>query len=209
MAGYEALGGGFVWVIVGGHGPLPGDDRLARVGLGTNKVSVIQLHHSATSIAFGYGSAWIGTYTSGGFGGFSGGHNWLEAIRAGNRKPTKVLLQSAVKWGPTSIAVGEGAVWVLAPPTLFEVDPQTLRILHRLDLSTQGAGSVAVGAGAVWATGGIAGTGESVSKIDPRTDTIIRSTPLANQTRVTCGIAATRKAVWVTLGDTHCDTIGS
>src|SRR5204863_4900586 len=67
MAGYETLGGGYLWVIVGGHGPLFGDDRVARVDLGTNQVaSVLQLHHSATSIAFGYGSAWIGTYTSGG-----------------------------------------------------------------------------------------------------------------------------------------------
>ena len=63
----SSLGGGYLWVIVGGHGPLFGDDRVARVDLGTNQVaSVLQLHHSATSIAFGYGSAWIGTYTSGG-----------------------------------------------------------------------------------------------------------------------------------------------
>src|SRR5215471_1410887 len=106
MAGYEALGAGYLWVIVGGHGPLDGDDRVALIDLGTNQVaSVLHLHHSATSIAFGYGSAWIGTYTA-------GGNSWLEAIRAGSSKPTRVVVQTDANWGPVWIAVGEGAVWV-------------------------------------------------------------------------------------------------
>src|SRR5262249_6773774 len=107
MAGFEALGAGYLWVIVGGHGALPGDDRLARIDLRTNKVlSVSRLHHSATSIAFGYGSAWIGTYSD-----FE--DSWLEAIRAGDGKPTKVVLQKGAHWGPSRIAVGEGDVLVL------------------------------------------------------------------------------------------------
>jgi hypothetical protein len=206
MAGYEALGAGYLWVIVGGHGPLPGDDRVALVDLSTNEVaSVKSLHESATYIAFGYGSAWIGTYTP-------GGNSWLEAIRAGDSKPTKVALHENAHWGPTWIAVGEGAVWAFAPPDLFEIDPQTLQVVHTLDLTAEQHGAVAVGAGAVWTTGGIAGgntaLANSVTKIDPRTDRIIRTFPLANSTRVTCGIAATPSAVWVTLGNTSCDTIG-
>ena len=214
MAGYEALGGGYLWVIVGGHGPLGGDDRVVLVDLGTNQVaSVLQLHHSATSIAFGYGSAWIGTYTA-------GASSWLEAIRAGDSKPTKVALQKDVNWGPEWIAVGEGAVWVITNrasgsaqrPVLFEIDPQTLQVVHRLDLSAEESGAVAVGAGAVWATGGIGGgngrLADGVTKIDPRTDRIIRTFPLGNRTRVTCGIAATASAVWVAIGNTSCDTIG-
>jgi hypothetical protein len=206
MAGYEALGGGYLWVIVGGHGPLPRDDRVALVDLHTNRVaSVKRLQHSATSIAFGYGSAWFGTYSY-------GGDSWLEAIRAGDSKPREVFLEKHANWGPTWIAVGEGAVWVLtAPPwsALYEIDPQTLRVVHRLDLSAEQAGAVAVGAGAVWTTGGIAGLGNSVTKIDPHTGRIIRTfPPLGNRTRVTCGIAATPNAVWVTLGNAHCDTIG-
>jgi DNA-binding SARP family transcriptional activator/streptogramin lyase len=214
MAGYETLGAGYLWVIVGGHGPLPGDDRVALVDLSTNQVaSVTSLHDSATYIAFGYGSAWIGTYTP-------GGNSWLEAIRAGNSKPTKVVLQENVNWGPTSIAVGEGAVWVITNrasgsgqrPVLFEIDPQTLQVVHSLDLTAEQHGAVAVGAGAVWTTGGISGgntrRANSVTKIDPRNDRIIRTYPLGNRTRVTCGIAATPSAVWVTLGNTSCDTIG-
>jgi len=46
------------------------------------------------------------------------------------------------------------------------------------------------------------------TKIDPRTDRIIRTFPLGDRTRVTCGIAATPSAVWVTIGNTACDTIG-
>jgi DNA-binding SARP family transcriptional activator len=214
MSGFETLGGGYLWVIVGGHGPLPGDDRVARVDLGTNQVaSVLQLHHSATSIAFGYGSAWIGTYTA-------GANSWLEAIRAGDSKPTKVVLQKDVNWGPGWIAVGERAVWVIVNrasgfgqrPVLFEIDPQTLQIVHRLDLTAEQSGVVAVGAGAVWTTGGLGGgnnrAADGVTKIDPRTDRIIRTFPLGDRTRVTCGIAATPSAVWVTIGNTACDTIG-
>jgi DNA-binding SARP family transcriptional activator len=206
MAGYEALGAGYLWVIVGGHGPLPGDDRVALIDLGTGQIaSVRHLHHSATSIAFGYGSAWIGTYTR-------GANSWLEAIRAGAVKPTKVALQTHANWGPTWIAVGEGAVWVLMGSELFEVDPQTLQVLHRLDLSAEQPGVVAAGADAVWVTGGIGGgnsvKANSITKIDPRTAQIISITPLADRTRVTCGMAVTPSAVWVTLGNSSCDTIG-
>jgi DNA-binding SARP family transcriptional activator/streptogramin lyase len=213
MAGYEALGGGYLWVIVGGHGPLDGDDSVARVDLSTNGVaSVKRLDESATSVSFGYGSAWIGTY---------GPDSRVEAIRAGDSRPTKVVLQNSANWGPPSIAVGEGAVWALtampwasgrAGPELIEIDPQTLQVLHRLNLSAEQSGAVAVGAGAVWTTGGLGGgtnrAAEGVTKIDPRTDRIIRTFPLGDRTRVTCGIAATPSAVWVTIGNAACDTIG-
>jgi DNA-binding SARP family transcriptional activator len=213
MAGFETLGAGYLWVIVGGHGPLRGDDRVALVDLSTSDVaSVKRLDESATAIAFGYGSAWIGTY---------GPDSRVEAIRAGNSKATKVVLQKYANWGPPWIAVGEGAVWALtampwasrrAGPELIEIDPQTLRVLHRLDLSAEQSGAVAVGAGAVWTTGGIGGgnnrAANGVTKIDPRTDRIIRTFPLGDRTRVTCGIAATPSAVWVTIGNTACDTIG-
>jgi hypothetical protein len=213
MSGYETLGGGYLWVIVGGHGPLDGDDRLALVDLSTNHVaSVKRLDESATAIAFGYGSAWIGTY---------GPDSRVEVIRAGDSKPSKVVLQNYANWGPAWIAVGEGAVWALtampwasrrAGPELIEIDPQTLQVLHRLNLSAEQSGAVAVGAGAVWTTGGIGGgnstAADGVTKIDPRTDRIIRTFPLGDRTRVTCGIAATPSAVWVTIGNTACDTIG-
>jgi DNA-binding SARP family transcriptional activator len=200
MAGYETLGGGYLWVIVGGHGPLPGDDSVALVDLSTHDVAAVKrLHESATAIAFGYGAAWVGTY---------GPDSEVQAIRAGDTKPTKVVLRSSADWGPTWIAAGEGAVWAIAGYTLFEIDPQTLQIVRSINLTAEQPGVVAAGAGAVWTTGGIGGLGNGVTKIDPRTGRIIRTTPLGNPTRVTCAIAATRSAVWVTLGNTACDTIG-
>jgi len=205
MAGYEALGAGYLWVIVGGHGPMAGDDRVALVDLSTNQVAAVKrLDESATAIAFGYGSAWIGT---------NGSDSRLEAIRAGSSEPTEVVLQESAAGGPSSIAVGAGAVWALtsqsAGPVLFEIDPQTLRVLHRLDLSAEQPGAVAVGAGAVWTANDVHGrNGSSVTKIDPRTDRIIRTIPLGARTRVVCGIAATPHAVWVTIGNAFCDTLG-
>ena len=50
--------------------------------------------------------------------------------------------------------------------------------------------------------------GRSVIKIDPRTNRIVRTIPLGDRTRDLCGIAATSGSVWVTVGNTACDTIG-
>jgi DNA-binding SARP family transcriptional activator len=231
MAGFEALGGGYLWVIVGGHGPLPGDDRVALVDLRTKRVaSVMRLHLSATAIAFGYGAAWIGTYgvkaavipnECGSATAPCGASSWLEAIRPGDSKPTKVLLEKHANWGPVWIAVGDGAVWALAykrvgtyeqvSPSLFEIDPQTLRVIHRLDFSGDQNGWVAVGAGAVWTlNGNWPANGVTVTEIDPHTDRIIRTTPLGNRTTTGCVglIAATASAVWVTIGDKTCGTVG-
>jgi len=61
---------------------------------------------------------------------------------------------------------------------------------------------VAVGAGAVWKVNDT----HSVTKIDPRTDRIIRTLRLG--ARNPCGIAATATTVWVAIGDAACDTIG-
>jgi hypothetical protein len=123
-------------------------------------------------------------------------------------------------WGPVWIAVGDAAVWALAyrqvggyeqsPPSLFEIDPQTLRVIHRLDFPGAQNG-VAVGAGAVWTlNGNDPANALAVTEIDPHTDRIIRTTPLGNRTTTGCdgAIAATPTGVWVTIGDKICGTIG-
>jgi hypothetical protein len=171
------------------------------VDLSTGDVaSVKRLDESATAIAFGYGSAWIGTY---------GPDSRVEAIRAGDSNPTTVVLQKYANWGPIWIAVGAGAVWALTTHQLFEIDPQTLHVLHRLDFSVEQNGSVAVGAGAVWTNNdGPGGNGDTVTEIDPRTDRIIRATPLGDRTRVNRDVAATPSAVWVGIGNAFCGTVG-
>jgi DNA-binding SARP family transcriptional activator len=213
FAGLEALGAERLWVIVGPHGPVPGDNRVGVIDLRTDRVSVLHLDESATSIAFAYGLVWIGTY---------GANrppyvddNRLEVFRPGDAKPTKiVLLRHGANWGPVWIGAGDGAVWALncSPGcgtvpviTLMKIDPETLQIVDRRDLSALNPGSIAFGAGAVW-TGNI---NNSISKIDPRTMKIVRTFPLGGKTRQLCELAATRTALWVTVGNRVCGTVGS
>jgi len=213
FAGLEALGAERLWVIVGPHGPVPGDNRVGVIDLRTDRVSVLHLDESATSIAFAYGLVWIGTY---------GANrppyvddNRLEVFRPGDAKPTKIiLLRHGANWGPTWIGAGDGAVWALncspgcgtAPViTLMKIDPETLQIVRRRDLSHLNPGSISIGAGAIW-TGNI---NNSISKIDPRTMKIVRTFPLGGQTRQLCELAPTRTALWITVGNRVCGTVGS
>jgi DNA-binding SARP family transcriptional activator/DNA-binding beta-propeller fold protein YncE len=212
-AGLEALGAERLWVIVGPHGPVPGDNRLGVIDLRTDRVSVLRLDESATSIAFAYGLVWIGTY---------GANrppytddNELEVFRPGDPKPTKiVLLRHGANWGPTWIGAGDRAVWALncSPGcgtvpviTLMKIDPETLQIVDRRDLSALNPGSITFGAGAIWT----ANFNNTISKLDPRTMKIVRTSPLGGNTRQLCELAATRTAVWVSVGARHCGTVGS
>ena len=87
---------------------------------------------------------------------------------------------------------------------LIKVDPETHRIVKRTFVSNLYPGFLAVGAGSVWLATGVA----SVSQVDPRTNKIVRTIPLGGRTKAPCGIAATRDAIWVAIGDGYCDTIG-
>jgi DNA-binding SARP family transcriptional activator len=218
-AGEEAIGGGNLWVIVGEHGPIPGDNRVAVVDLRTDHVSVLHLDESATTIAFAYGAAWIGTY------GASippyRDDSELEVFRPGDTKPTKIVLQAhRANWGPTWIGASGGVLWALTCSprcglsnpviTLMKIDPQTLKILKRRDLSASPPGSVTVGAGGIWtANNGTDRGNNSISELDPRTLKTVRTFPFAGKTREICEMAATRTALWVSVGGRYCGTIGS
>lgn len=211
MAGLEASGGGQVWIIVGFHGPLKRDNRVAVVNTLTNHVAVLHLDESATAVAYGYDTAWIGTYGAGGYATvhFAKYHDdsRLEVFRSGQSKPKEIVLdRHGATWGPLSIAVGGGAVWVItyASHQLVKINPITLDIVSRRHLPGS-YGGVAVGAGGVWISGD-----HSVSKVDPETLKIIRTfTLVRGHVGQLCGIAATRRQLWVSSGDVSCDTIGS
>ena len=214
--GHEALGAGYVWAIVGPLTyPAPGlprreDDRLSLIDMQSDRVaSSMRLRRSTTSIAFGYGSAWIGTYDAGG--------SWLAIISAGSTKPEWIRLVRGDSCGPPYdpgpygaplVATGAGSVWVLTcgqsnQQQLIKVDPETHRIVKRTSVSNLDPASfLAVGAGSVWLAGA------SVSEIDPVTAKVVRTIPVGGRTKTPCGIAATRDAVWVAVGDSFCDTIG-
>jgi DNA-binding SARP family transcriptional activator len=217
MAGLEAFGGGHVWVIVGSHGPLAGDSRVAVVNVLTNGVSVLHLDESATAVAYGYDTAWIGTYGGDGFSRATVSDSRIEAFRTGQSKPKEIVLKKhGANWGPVAIAVGDGAVWAVTccdrtnasgawvGNHLLKIDPITLRVVRRLNLSADSGGEVAVGAGGVWVL-----NDHSVSKIDPRTDTIVRTFSLSGNAVPLCDIAATPRQLWVSSGHTYCGTVGS
>jgi DNA-binding SARP family transcriptional activator len=209
MAGLEAFGSNHVWVVVGFHGPLPGDNRVAVVDVRDDQVSVLHLDESATSVAYGYGTAWIGTYGAN-LGATT--DNRIEAFRAGHPKPKKiVLVKQGANWGPVSIAVGGGAVWAAtccdSGNQLWKINPITLRVVLRVDLPAVdgGPGELAVGAGGVWMA-----TDHFLDKIDPHTGKIIRRFHLVRgYVGQLCGVAATPRQLWVTTGHIYCDTIGS
>ena len=214
--GHEALGAGYVWAIVGPLTyPAPGlprreDDRLSLIDMQSDRVaSSMRLRRSTTTIAFGYGSAWIGTYDAGG--------SWLAIISAGSTKLEWIRLLRGDSCGPPYdpgpygaplVATGAGSVWVLTcgqsnQQQLIKVDPETHRIVKRTSVSNLDPASfLAVGAGSVWLAGA------SVSEIDPVTTKVVRTIPVGGRTKTPCGIAATRDAVWVAVGDSFCDTIG-
>ena len=197
-AAAEAVGAGYVWVVAGAASRPTGDDRASLIDVRSRRlVSSIRLGRATTAIAFGYGSAWIGTYDR------SQSSAWLTRVRAGSDRQS-VGIEAGDGWGPLSIAVGDGSVWVLTSAgTLVRVDPETARVLRRIRLAAKQPTFVAVGAGSVW-TANL--DDFSVSQIDPQTDKVVRTIPLGSYTRILCGIAATQDAVWVTVGDAYCDT---
>jgi DNA-binding SARP family transcriptional activator/streptogramin lyase len=198
-AGAEAVGAGYLWVVPG-PAASSGNDRVSLIDVRNHGVaSSISLGRQTTALAFGYGSAWIGTYDRG------GSSDWLSVVRAGSSTGESIGLESADGTGPLDVAVGAGSVWVLTSSgTLVRVDPETRRVLRRLRIV---AGKepvfVAVGGGFVW-TANLEDF--SVSQIDPHTDRVVRTIPLGSYTQLPCGLAVTRDAVWVTIGDSYCDS---
>jgi DNA-binding SARP family transcriptional activator len=219
-AGSLALGGGYLWVIVG---PLtyPDDNRVTQVSLSSSEpVRSWQLQGDTVSIAFGDGAAWVGTNDA--------GVGLLNVIRPGAQRPESVRLGNGDQSVPLAISVGEGGVWVLtwgtnggvgegSPQALIELDPDTLRVVKRIPFHGRALWSVAAGGGSVWliagAVGAVAADGssydDSVIQLDPRSGRIIRTILVGSSSSKhtnLCGIAATSNAVWVSVGDAGCDT---
>jgi len=81
-----------------------------------------------------------------------------------------VLTRRFLKGGDIeSIAVGQGAVWVLQDGALTRLDPVSARITKRVALPSVQVGQIAVGEGAVWATLLRPNGGDVLIRFDPRT----------------------------------------
>jgi peptide/nickel transport system substrate-binding protein len=100
--------------------------------------------------------------------------------------------------GPTKIAFGEGAAWVINADdeTVERIDPATSTVRQTVKVGS-GPTSVVVGAGAVWVANGLDGT---VSRIDPKTNTVVQKIPVGNGPS---GIAVGEGSVWVVNRDDH------
>jgi DNA-binding SARP family transcriptional activator len=192
--GAVAVGGGYVWVI---PGPVGAGDRVALIDVRHRRFhSTIPLGRQTTAIAFGYGSAWIGTYDP--------GHStaWLSRVRPGLDRPESLGLETGDGAGPLAVAVGDGSVWVLTSRgNLLRIGPRTLSLVHRIPMSAEQPTLLAVGAGSVWTANHL---GYSVSQVDPDRNKVVRTIPLGSYSAIPCGIAATHGAVFVTFGETTC-----
>jgi DNA-binding SARP family transcriptional activator/streptogramin lyase len=197
-AGAETYGGGYLWVIPGPLTGRTGYDRVSLIGVRSHRVAqTISVGRETTAIAYGFGSAWIGTYDAG------QSSAWLSVVGPGSNRPRSLRLETADGWGPLAIAVGDGDVWVLTSAgTVVRIDPETLKVVGRVRLSAKHPALLAVGAGYVW-TANLAD--HSLSQIAPRTGKVVRTVPLGGFTSTPCGMATTHNAVWVTIGDAYCD----
>ncbi|MGH3137218.1 MAG: BTAD domain-containing putative transcriptional regulator [Gaiellaceae bacterium] len=116
---------------------------------------------------------------------------------------------------PSSVAIGEGYVWVLDADdkTVSQIDPDTREIVRTFSTSSTPT-DIAVGAGALWvgnagATGGL--LPESVSRIDPASGVLTETIDLARTPPgdlfgryagpSTAHIAVSPDAVWVLAAD--------
>lgn len=94
-----------------------------------------------------------------------------------------------------SIAFGEGAIWVATGgshgASIVRVDPATNEIVHRTKVGS--FYSLAAGEGGVWLLGK-----EGLARIDPRTNQVGKTVPIAGFPR---SVAAGEGAVWVVRGE--------
>lgn len=127
--------------------------------------------------------------------------------------PDTDAVRATISFGtaPSSVAVGEGSVWVLdgADQTVTQIDPETNEVLRVFGTSSRPT-DIGAGAGAVWVgNGGSDGLDEmprSVSRIDPASgvvvDTIDLPPPAGGNISGIGGfsrqkLAVTPEAVWV------------
>jgi YVTN family beta-propeller protein len=116
--------------------------------------------------------------------------NSVAALDTGSNR---IVADVPVGNGPTSVAAGEGAVWVVnsVDETVSRVDPETGGVVQRIDVGGD-PGGIAVGGGAVWVANSLDAT---VSRIDPQTNREVETIPVG-LTPTALGVDG--KTVWVT-----------
>lgn len=123
----------------------------------------------------------------------SGGHP-TTAISPSVPESLSPVVSASVDLGQqgTSIAVGEGGVWVrTTSDEVIRLDPDTAEVVATIDVGGGRYGNVAVGAGAVWVTGFDTKT---LYRIDPARNEVVDEIEVGWSPE---GLGVTRNAVWV------------
>ncbi len=207
-----AFGGGSLWVTSLEAG------TVSRVDPGTNEVAeeIRVSGGGAGEVAFGEGAVWVASY-----GGPNGGQGLSEEDYERGTRPepledaklvridpgsaevvAQVPVQSrAIEGGASSVAVGDGAVWVTSVNAkLLRIDPETNKVVARMDVGDYSF-EVGTGAGAVWVVSEV-GVDEPnaytnrLTRVDPRTN---RATGRLD-VRGAGGLAFGDDAVWFSTG---------
>jgi peptide/nickel transport system substrate-binding protein len=110
-------------------------------------------------------------------------------------KSSRLVADIPVSAGPTSMAVGESAVWATSEQgrAVLRIDPGSKSVLT-IPVGGDPSG-IAIGAGAVWVANSLDGT---VMRIDPGTNRVVQTIPVGVTPNA---IAFARGAVWVTSAD--------
>ena len=117
---------------------------------------------------------------------------WLVVVASAGPAAPRVQVV-AVGGSPSSLAFGDGALWVAAGDRVTRISSATLAVSQRRMVGLCQDSQVAYGVGAVWVTSGSCGPG-AVYRIDPRT--LVVSTAARIPAYVE-GVAVWDGRVWV------------
>ncbi len=183
-----AFGAGAVWVASVGDSGDTGQLTLARIDPTSNRVvATIPVLCPLCSVAADETAVWV-----------AGPGSVMRIDPATNRTVAEVDLPPEVNL--PEVAIGAGAVWVAyygfplgafggLTGHLARIDPATNTIVA--DIPTGGANGLAVSADSVWIA-----TGQSLLRVDARTNAIVSAVTVSNAGGVD-GVAVSEHTVWV------------
>ncbi len=164
--------------------------RWSHLEIGANRVfvcrcagppgSVIRIDPATRSVVSVHrGPVWMMAYGEGALWALTGESDTIELIDPRTSAvletiPLGRIGDTATGWR-YRLAVGEGAIWVLGPASLWRIDSATKRVVGSVPLPRSEEGSsIATGDGAVW----VANSSGTLLRVDPASQTVTRTIPL-------------------------------
>jgi tRNA A-37 threonylcarbamoyl transferase component Bud32/streptogramin lyase len=163
-----------------------GSGVLTHVGPGYESTQDYRFGYEPVAVAIGAGAVWVAARSASG-----------EVVL--RFSPTTGAVLKTVRLpgsGVQSIAVADGAVWVLSN-RIFRLDPATGRITGRVDLSAHQVVQIAAGPAGLWATVRLPRGANGLIRIDPRSLRVSKTiaAPASSNSTLT-HVALGRTAVW-------------